>query len=68
MDTEQMNFWSGEFGEDCTDRNTYTPEGIDLACQELFGVRRTEMNKSFLGRLDRECHILEVGCNIGIVR
>lgn len=66
MTTEQMNFWLGQFGKDYTDRNTYTPEGIDTTYRNIFGIGRLEMDKRFLDSLDRNIRILEVGCNIGM--
>lgn len=66
MTTEQMNFWLGKFGQDYTDRNMYTSEGIDQTYEEMFGVSRSAMNLRFLDQLDREARILEVGCNVGV--
>jgi len=66
MTTEQMNFWLGQFGQDYTDRNTCTAEGVDQNYENWFGVKRSEMNRRFLDGLDREARILEGGCNIGL--
>lgn len=66
MITPQIEFWSGEFGRDYTDRNTYTPESWDAFYRHHFGVTKLEMNADALGDLPKDARILEVGCNIGL--
>ena len=63
--TEQIRMWKGTFGKEYTDRNVYTPEQMDDIYRKIFGVSRTELNKMFLGDLDRSAKILEVGSNLG---
>jgi len=41
--TEQMNFWLGQCGQDCTDRNTCSAGGIDQPYEEMFGLSRSAM-------------------------
>jgi pseudaminic acid biosynthesis-associated methylase len=60
MTTSQEKFWSGEFGDQYTDRNT----NIDQSTFEKFGITRTTMNQQFLSGLDIK-NVLEVGCNRG---
>lgn len=62
--TKQEQVWSGKFGEDYTQRNTYTFEEVEKFYHGLYGMTRTEMNRQFLEglKIDR---ILEVGCNTG---
>lgn len=63
--TDQSRQWGGEFGRAYTDRNPRTPEAMDALHRHNFGVTRTEMNRDFLGGLDRSIRILEVGANVG---
>jgi pseudaminic acid biosynthesis-associated methylase len=57
---QQEIFWSGQFGNEYTDRNTL----INQSTLEKFGVSRAAMNKQFLDTLDIKT-VLEVGCNRG---
>lgn len=64
MEKDQENFWSGSFGEEYRERNTFSPSELNDHYQKIWGVSRTEMNKEFLSSV--EIHsILEVGCNVG---
>jgi len=63
--TEQIRMWTGTFGKEYTDRNAYTLEQMDELHKRNYGVSRTELNKAFLGDLDRSVKILEVGSNLG---
>jgi pseudaminic acid biosynthesis-associated methylase len=65
MRTKEMEFWSGDFGSEYTDRNSLTTEKLDLMYVELYGTPRSVMNGGFLSNLPRDIRILEVGCNIG---
>jgi pseudaminic acid biosynthesis-associated methylase len=60
MQTLQEEFWSGEFGNEYTDRN----KNIDQLTFEKFGITRTSMNQQFLTNLNIN-NVLEVGCNRG---
>lgn len=64
--TAQSREWSGAFGEAYTDRNPDTPQAMDELHARQFGVTRTELNREFLGDLDRDIRILEVGANLGV--
>lgn len=63
--TEQMEYWAGESGSEYTERNPQTPEEMDAAYMDNYGISRTEMNLEFLGLLPRSIKILEVGSNMG---
>jgi len=63
--TEQMKIWMNRFGTEYTKRNTLTIKEINKLYTKNYGVSRTELNKRFLGKLDRSIKILEVGSNIG---
>jgi pseudaminic acid biosynthesis-associated methylase len=63
--TPQTATWTGEFGRAYTDRNLYSPNGLDDHYQRMFGVTRSALNAEFLADVPREARILEVGCNAG---
>jgi len=63
--TRQMEEWAGNFGREYTDRNASTLEEMDLLCKKLYGTAQSEINSRFLGNLNRNIVILEVGSNIG---
>lgn len=63
--THQMNTWSGDFGRDYTDRNTYTVDDLDVDYKECFGLTRTELFARSLEGIPRDIRILEVGSNTG---
>ena len=64
--TKQMQQWAGQFGKDYTDRNALSVEETDLLYSKKYGILRSEMNAAFVGNLDRNMKILEVGSNFGI--
>lgn len=66
METAQTAFWSGNFGQQYTDRNPQSVEELNDLYQKNFSTSRTTMNLKFLGNLPRDIRILEVGCNIGM--
>lgn len=63
--TRQMGEWAGNFGREYTERNALTLEEMELLYKKQYGVTRTEMNSKFIGDLDRDIKVLEVGSNIG---
>jgi len=65
MRTQQIEFWSGEFGRNYTDRNTTDYEAWDKQYIEKYGISRSDMNHEFLLDLPKDLRILEVGCNTG---
>ena len=64
-ETEQIHTWSGDFGREYTDRNTFTPSELDELYRRNYGVTRTALNQRFLADIPRDARILEVGCNMG---
>jgi len=64
--TFQEKKWKGKFGKDYTLRNFLSIREVERLYIEKYGVRRTKLNKEFLGNLSRSMKILEVGANIGI--
>jgi pseudaminic acid biosynthesis-associated methylase len=62
----QIKRWGGKFGEAYTERNASTVEEMEEKYKQNFGLPRSELNESFLGDLDRDLRILEVGTNVGI--
>ena len=63
--TKQMQEWAGQFGKEYTDRNALSLKEEDLIYKERYGFTRTELNSRFIGNLDRDMRVLEVGCNVG---
>lgn len=63
--TDQEKKWAGEFGKAYTDRNTLSPSELDALYTRDFGFTKTELNKEFIGDMDRDIRILEVGSNDG---
>jgi pseudaminic acid biosynthesis-associated methylase len=61
--TEQIDFWKSKFGDNYTRRNS---GDFDLQYKEKYGVTRTKINKDFLGKLNKNSRMLEVGCNKGM--
>jgi len=64
--TKQMRGWAGQFGKEYTDRNALSLKETELLYSKNYGIFRSEMNAQFVGKLDRNMKILEVGSNIGI--
>lgn len=63
--TKKMEEWAGNYGKEYTDRNATTLEEVEALYKKENGITRTEMNFKFLGELDRNMKVLEVGSNIG---
>lgn len=63
--TKQMNFWSGDFGKEYTDRNPQNLEQLNSLYLDLIGIPRTEINESFIKGL-KISSVLEVGANVGV--
>ncbi len=57
-----MKFWKSDFGDEFAVRNS---GDYDELYKEIFGITITDLNKEFISLLDKDSHILEVGCNIG---
>jgi len=63
--SEQMEQWGGDFGKEYTDRNALSLQDLEQLNKKQFGITRSEMNANFIGGMDRDIRILEVGSNIG---
>lgn len=63
--TFQTQKWTGRFGKRYTERNALNLKDLDKLYRRNCGLTRTEMNYSFLGKIDRNLRTLEVGSNIG---
>lgn len=63
MDTEKT--WSTSFGDEYTLRNVCSVDDMNASCKRLYGLTRSEINELFIGDIDRDSLVLEVGCNIG---
>lgn len=63
--TKQLSHWAGEQGNAYADRNPHSPAQMNKLYKKDYGMTRTSMNEEFLGRLDTELSILEVGANVG---
>ena len=66
MKTKQAEFWSGDFGKEYTDRNTFSSEEWDAFYSKTWGKTKIEMNEKFIGHLPKDIKFLEVGCNKGL--
>lgn len=66
MKTTQESFWSGSFGREYTDRNTFSDSDFEGGYSTRYGKSKTDLNNEFLDGLDRDIKILEVGCNVGL--
>lgn len=65
IETNQMKFWSGDFGKEYTDRNPNDITQMEDLYVKSFGVNREQMNTEFLKNIPKDAKILEVGCNVG---
>ena len=63
--TFQEAAWSGDFGKEYTERNTFDIEQLNALYIKNYGVSREQMNLEFIGSLNKEYKILEVGTNSG---
>jgi len=66
MRTQQIEFWSGEFGKRYTNRNALSYEMLNQLYLNYYGITRRQMNDIFLYQVPKEINVLEVGCNTGI--
>jgi len=63
--TEQMRNWISNFGNEYTNRNAYTLDELENLYIKNFGITRTKLNELFIGDMNRNIRVLEVGSNIG---
>ena len=64
--TQQEEVWKTAFGEEYSRRNNFDNSRLDEIYVQDISISRTAMNEKFIGDLDCESRILEVGCNIGM--
>lgn len=64
--TKQYQLWLGKFGDEYLKRNFFSPAELDREYARMYGITRTQMNRIFLGKLDKKMRILEVGANFGM--
>lgn len=60
---KQINQWKKNFGDQYTERNA---GDLDLSYIQKYEISRSSMNNNFLGFIDRDIKILEVGVNRGL--
>jgi len=60
---KQTKKWSSQFGEKYTDNNSWPLEEYNELFKVWHGKTRLEFNESFIGDLDKNMSVLEVGCN-----
>lgn len=65
MENFQQKNWAGEHGNEYNMRNPQNPKDLDVLYKKDFGITRKKMNDDFLGNLNRDIKILEVGANVG---
>lgn len=66
METNQIKFWTGDFGKEYTDRNSRDQAEWDKFYLDNYGITKINMNQEFLGNLNKNSRVLEVGCNTGM--
>ena len=62
---KQIEIWKSKFGKDYTLRNPMSVKEVDELYFSNYGITRTKLNKEFIGKLNRQLEILEVGSNVG---
>ncbi len=63
--TKQLEKWTGEFGRKYVGRNTFSPGKLDAVYKKMYGITASSITRDFLGKLDKDMRILEVGSNVG---
>jgi pseudaminic acid biosynthesis-associated methylase len=63
--TPQVKVWTGDFGREYTDRNTFDIDALDSLYMKNYGITRTAINEEFLREIPKSASVLEVGCNAG---
>lgn len=54
METEQMQFWKGDFGKSYTDRNTLSHEAWNQGYLDRYGITKLAMNEKLIGHLPKD--------------
>lgn len=66
MTTRQVDVWTGDFGRAYTDRNRFEDDAaFNDFYVKRYGRTRDDINSDWLGGMNREAPVLEVGANIG---
>jgi pseudaminic acid biosynthesis-associated methylase len=65
MERDPKEMWNSEFGERWTERSAKTVEELNSHSKEIYGVDKFERLERFLGDIDRDAAVLEVGSNVG---
>ncbi len=60
----QTQLWESNYGKKYTQTNSWVAEKYDEVFKIWFGITRTEINNKFIGSLNKNSKILEVGCNL----
>jgi pseudaminic acid biosynthesis-associated methylase len=58
--------WSGEFGEEWTERNSDSVADVNARYRERYGIALLDLMDLFLTDVDRDARILEVGTNTSV--
>jgi len=67
MKTDQENFWSKDFGQEYSDRNSWQSDAEwDKFYLDNWGKSKLDINNFVFESLPKDIRILEVGCNIGM--
>jgi len=66
MKTTQTNFWESDFGKDYTERNSHPLDKWNEIYIERYGKTKLALNEAFVGHLNKDAKILEVGSNTGM--
>ncbi len=66
MKTTQTDFWESDFGKEYTERNSHPMDSWNEHYIERYGKTKLALNEDFLGHLNKDAKILEVGSNTGM--
>lgn len=62
---QQREFWMGDFGTNYLNRNN-TIETVNELYKKQTGITVEKIFNNFFDKINRECTIIELGCNIGL--
>ena len=63
--TQQREFWTGDFGTEYIERNK-TIETVNELYKKQTGITVEKIFENFFEKIDRDCTIIELGCNVGL--
>lgn len=63
--TQQREFWIGDFGTEYIQRNK-TIETVNKLYKKQTGITVEQIFENFFEKIDRDCAIIELGCNVGL--